>query len=95
MSDTQANTAVQNAVNAGAFYEISVKGHLSPETAAWFDDVAVANKPDGDAVLYGYIADQAALYGVLLKINNLGITLLSVNVLLAPAGTGQSRATDI
>lgn len=61
------------------FYQIRVKGHLSPKLAAWFDEFTVTNEPDGSAVLSGFIVDQSALYGVLLKIHNLGLTLLSVN----------------
>jgi hypothetical protein len=62
-----------------AFYQIRIAGHLGPTLAAWFDDLTVTNEPDGGAVLSGFIVDQAALYGVLLKIHHLGLTLLSVN----------------
>ncbi len=61
------------------FYQIRVKGHLSPQLAEWFDGLAVTNERDGNALLSGFIVDQAALYGVLLKMHNLGLTLLSVN----------------
>jgi hypothetical protein len=61
------------------FYQIRVKGHFSPTLAAWFDDLTVTNTLEGEAVLSGYIIDQAALYSILLKIHHLGITLLSVN----------------
>jgi hypothetical protein len=61
------------------FYQIKVKGHLGPVLAAWFDDLTVTNTPRSEAVLSGYLQDQAALYGVLLKIHQLGMTLLSVN----------------
>lgn len=67
------------------FYQIRLKGHFSPELAAWFDDLAVTNTPEGQAVLSGYAPDQAALYGILLKIHHLGITLLSVNRMASPA----------
>jgi hypothetical protein len=65
-------------------YQIRVKGHFSPQLAAWFDGLTVTNEPEGEAVLSGYMSDQAALYGVLLKIYHLGITLLSVNRLASP-----------
>jgi hypothetical protein len=61
-----------------------VRGHLSPQLAAWFDDLTVTNQPQGEAVLAGALSDQAALYGVLFKINNLGLTLLAVTPLAAP-----------
>ena len=66
------------------FYQIRVKGHFSPQLATWFDDLTVTNEPDGGALLSGFIIDQAALYGVLLKIHHLGITLLSVNRIASP-----------
>ena len=68
-----------------AFYQIRLKGHFSPQLAAWFDDLTVTNTPEGEAVLSGYVLDQAALYGVLLMIHHLGITLLSVNRLASPS----------
>lgn len=67
------------------FYQIRVKGHFSPQLAAWFDDLTVTNTPEGEAVLSAYIIDQAALYGVLLKIHHLGMTLLSVNRIASPS----------
>jgi len=67
------------------FYQIRLKGHFSPQLAAWFDDLAVTNTPEGEAVLSGYVLDQVALYGILLKIHHLGITLLAVNRIASPA----------
>ena len=67
------------------YYQIRLKGHCSSELAAWFDDLAVTNTPEGEAVLSGYVPDQSALYGILLKIHDLGITLLSVNRMASPA----------
>jgi hypothetical protein len=67
------------------FYQIRLKGHFSPELADWFDDLAVTNTPEGEAILSGYVLDQAALYGILLKIHHLGITLLSVNRMASPS----------
>lgn len=62
------------------FYQIRVKGHFSPQLAGWFDDLTVMNESEGEAVLCGYLVDQAALYGVLLKIHHLGMVLLSVTL---------------
>lgn len=61
-------------------YLIRVKGHLDPQWSAWFDDLAITNEANGEAVLAGRIVDQAALYGVLIKVRDLGLPLLSVNV---------------
>ena len=61
------------------FYEIKVKGHLDTTLAAWFEDLAVSNLEDGIAVISGHLPDQAALQGVLNRISNLGLALISVN----------------
>lgn len=60
-------------------YQIKIKGHLDDTLASWFDGLAVTNLEDGDALLSGPLPDQAALQGVLNRISNLGLTLISVN----------------
>jgi hypothetical protein len=60
-------------------YEIIVKGHLNVQWQAWFEDLNISPTEDGDTILSGAIVDQAALYGVLKRINNLGLRLISVN----------------
>ena len=60
-------------------YEIRVRGHLGSEWSAWFGGLEIANMEDGEAVLAGQIPDQAALHGVLMRIRDLGLPLLSVN----------------
>ncbi len=60
-------------------YHIRVKGHLSSRWSDWFDGFTITNCEDGEALLSGIILDQAALYGLLNKISNLGLPLLSVN----------------
>ena len=64
-------------------YHIRVKGHLDPIWSAWFDGLTIANEPDGNAVLAGPIVDQAALHGVLIKVRDLGLTLLGVSLVAA------------
>lgn len=61
------------------FYEIKVKGHLDDTLASWFEDLTVSNQEDGFTVLSGSLPDQAALQGVLKRVSNLGLTLVSVN----------------
>jgi hypothetical protein len=59
-------------------YHIRVKGHLSSHWSAWFDNMTISNEANGEAVLRGRLPDQAALYGVLIKIRDLGLPLLAV-----------------
>ena len=60
-------------------YEIRVRGHLGSEWSSWFDGLDITNVEYGEAVLAGQIPDQAALHGVLMRIRDLGLPLLSVN----------------
>jgi len=62
-----------------AQYRIRVKGHLSEQWANWFDGLALENLPDGCAMLSGTLPDQSALYGVLNRIRDAGLTLVSLN----------------
>jgi len=59
-------------------YEIRVKGHLTDRWADWFDGFALTPTGDGTTVLEGYVVDQAALHGVLRKLADLGLPLLSL-----------------
>ena len=60
-------------------YEIRVKGHLDTRWAAWFDGVTLTTGSDGTTVIDCQVADQAALHGLLQKIRDLGLLLISVN----------------
>jgi len=60
------------------YYQITIKGHLEDHWSAWFDTMTITNEPNGEAVLRGPLADQAALHGVLMKIRDLGLPLLAV-----------------
>jgi len=60
-------------------YQIKVKGHLEPQWTDWFTDLTISLEENGDTLLTGPVADQAALHGFLKKIRDLGIPLLSVN----------------
>ena len=61
-----------------ARYEIRVEGRLGAEWSSWFDSMTVQDLPDGETILRGPVADQAALHGILVKIRNLGLPLVSV-----------------
>jgi hypothetical protein len=59
-------------------YEIRVQGHLPPRWAAWFDGMTLATASDGTTVIRGLVADQAALHGLLQKVRDTGLPLVSV-----------------
>ena len=62
-----------------AAYQIRVKGHLDGRWSEWFDGLQISNSENGVAELSGEIVDQAALHGVLNKVRNLNLPLISVS----------------
>ena len=60
-------------------YQIRIRGHLDSQWAEWFEGLTITLRDDGDTLLTGPIADQAALHGTLKKVRDLGIALVSVN----------------
>ena len=66
-------------MDKSTFYQIRVKGHLDDTWADWFDGLTISNQEDGQALISGHLQDQASLHGVLNRISNLGLTLVSVN----------------
>ena len=71
-----------------AQYEIRLRGHLDPRRAWQFEGLQVSLLPEGDTLLRGPLVDQAALHGVLSRIRDLGVVLVYVRRLDAPAGEG-------
>jgi len=65
--------------NEGGSYEIRLKGHLNARWADWFDGLTLTRESDGTTLLSGPIVDQAALYGLLGKVRDLGLPLIAVN----------------
>lgn len=63
-------------------FQVRIRGHLGPQWTDWFDGMAITLEDDGDTLLTGLIADQAALHGLLKKVRDIGMTLVSVNSLL-------------
>jgi len=64
-------------MNKTEVYEIRVGGHLEDEWAEWGGGLSIALEEDGTSVLTGPVIDQAALHGLLLKIHNMGLPLIS------------------
>ncbi len=60
-------------------YQIRLKGHLNSEWADWFDGLSITREDNGDTLLTGAAIDQAALHGLLKKIRDLGLQLISIN----------------
>lgn len=67
--------------NAGQpiVYQIRIAGHLNPRWTDWFGGMSITLLAEGDTLLTGPVLDQAALYGLLRKVRNLGMPLMSVN----------------
>ena len=60
------------------WYEIRLRGHLDSRWTAWFDGLSHSNEIDGTATISGPVVDQAALHGLLQKVRDIGVSLISV-----------------
>ncbi|MBK9055300.1 MAG: hypothetical protein IPL78_31695 [Chloroflexi bacterium] len=60
-------------------YQIRIKGHLAQPWLDWFEGMTILPEEDGNTLLTGPIVDQAALHGLLKKVRDLGLPLLSIN----------------
>jgi hypothetical protein len=74
---TERLTSTPDSREAGR-YEIRLTGHLDARWTAWFDGLTVRRESDGTTVISGQIADQAALHGLLQRVRDLGLPLVSV-----------------
>ena len=102
MSETHASTEDQY---EPGLYEICIKGHLNNRWAGWFEGLTITLEEDGDTLLTGPVIDQAALHGLLKKVRDLGMPLVSVSPLEpGPSttlplrglrGTGQADQSDV
>ena len=80
-------------------YEIRIKGHLGSQWTDWFEGLTITLEDSGDTLLTGMVTDQAALYGLLKKVRDLGMPLVSVSPLepdpSTTFGTGQADQSDV
>lgn len=63
----------------GERYEIRIDGIIGPEWSDWFDDMAIRSEASGETILVGRVRDQAELRGLLARLGDLNLTLISVN----------------
>ena len=67
--------------DAPMVYQIRIKGHLGRQRIDWFAGLTITLEEDGNTLLSGPVVDQSALHGILKKIRNLNMPLLSVNLM--------------
>jgi hypothetical protein len=77
-----------------AIYQITIRGHLGHQWTSWFDGLTVTTEESGNTLLVGEVIDQAALHGLLKKVRDLGLPLLSV-VPVSPESRGGDAADDV
>jgi len=70
---------------------VSLKGHLDDRWAEWFEGLTITLEENGDTLLTGPVIDQAALHGLLKKVRDLGLPLVSVS----PVEPGQADQSDV
>lgn len=73
-------------------YAIRIAGHINPRWSAWFDGLEVRHEPDGTTTISGPVVDQAALHGLLRKVRDLSLPLISV-IRNEPEHTTDARRT--
>jgi hypothetical protein len=73
--------ASSRARQAPVCYRIRVDGHLDDHWSAWFGQLTLTYESDGTTSLSGLVSDQAQLHGLLMKVRDLGVTLISVEVI--------------
>lgn len=71
------------------YYQIRLKGHIDPSWSAWFDGLTITHERDGSSTLAGPVVDSSALYGVIAKVRDLGLTLIAVTLV------GQQGSDDL
>jgi hypothetical protein len=75
-------------------YQIRLRGHLGPPRMDWFEGLTITLEEDGNTLLVGSVIDQAELHGILKKVRDLGMPLLSVNSIDPGADVSPSVTTQ-
>ena len=70
--------------NQAMVYQIRLRGHLGSQWTDWFDSMTITLEDNGDTLLTGPVVDQAALHGLLKKVRDMGMQLISVNAIEVP-----------
>jgi hypothetical protein len=70
---------IETPISNPQVYEIRLKGHLDTRWLKWFNGLTITLEEDGDTLLTGRVIDQAELYGLLKKVRDMGMPLVSVN----------------
>jgi hypothetical protein len=89
----KAETMSAQAWSRPQLYEIRFRGHLDARRAQMFEGLEMAQEPGGETVLTGSVIDQAALHGILSRIRDLGVPLLSVKRLSADEANRERRVS--
>ena len=96
MSETHASSEDQS---EPGLYEIRLKGHLDDRWSDWFEGLTITLEEDGDTLLTGPVIDQAALHGLLKKVRDLGMPLVSVSPVQpgssSTLGTSQADVSNV
>lgn len=85
------NTNSKSSPHQTMIYQIRIKGHLGDQWTDWFGGLTITLEEDGDTLLAGPVVDQAALHGLLRKVRDLGMPLVSV-IRVEP---GQADMSDV
>jgi hypothetical protein len=83
-----------NQPDPATWYEIRVRGHLDSRWAAWFDGLHLHHQDDGTTLVRGPVADQAALHGLLERMRDLGLPLISIVPTARPAHLPSPSPTE-
>ena len=91
MNETDAARALHH---EPGLYEIRLRGHLENRWADWFEDMSLTREANGETLIIGPVTDQAALHGLLRKVRDLGLPLVSVIQVDRRQASGPDVNTD-